>query len=331
MKYWVLICSFLGLWAGKAIGQDYLLSQRFQIVHQVNPAKVGITDTDFRCGLAYRNQWAAISKAYSTGVAHYDMPVLKKRTGGPYLGVGAMVVSDKAGKSRLGTFEFAGTVAAHLPANDYNRLSTGLQVGISQRSINTEGLAWDSQFNGVGYDPTLPSGEVVQLEKRNFVDFALGMEWHHKKKQDYHLAYAVYHYGQNQAFLRSKDRKFLRHTFQAQYTFKISKTEWDIELISQLQKSTLENTLGVRMRQRMGMDSRYTDNMTSSAIHAGLYFRYGDALIPMLGYEFERMFTAWFSYDINVSRLHIASRYQGAWEIHIMYTGWLKKRRVKLH
>ncbi|MEM7297921.1 MAG: PorP/SprF family type IX secretion system membrane protein [Bacteroidota bacterium] len=326
----VILMFVLAICSQNASGQDYLLSQRFQLVHKINPAKVGAISSDYRTGMAYRNQWATISNSFVTSVAHYDMPLFKKRSGGSYIGVGAIVLNDRAGKSRLGTFEAHGSIAAHLAANDYNRISTGLQVGYAQRSIRTAGLAWDSQFNGVGYDPSLDHGEDLQQQSRGYLDLALGIEWAHKKKLNYTLSYAVFHYGQNQTFIAGRDRKYLRHVFQGDFEFKRKKIIWNAELIAQVQSGALENQIGVRAKYRIGLDSRFTDNMTSSAVMAGIYFRYGDAITPMIGYEFKRFLTAWFSYDINVSRLRVASRYNGAWEIHLIHTGFFSKRRVKL-
>lgn len=329
MRY-IYILLFIAPLANVCSGQDYLLSQRGNLVQLINPAKVGIMETDYRAGLAYRNQWSTISKAYVTSAAHFDMPVLKKNTGGHYLGVGLLIVRDKAGKSKMGTFEAKGSLAAHLALNDYNRLSTGLLIGYSQRSINLKGLAWDNQYNGVGYDPSLSHGEDIQRQKEGFFDAGIGVEWAHKRKTNYTLSYALFHYGQNQSMLGSKDKLFMRHVFQADWQVKIKALTWDFELVSQVQSAALEVVVGAKTRYRLGLDSRYTDNMTSSGIMAGLYYRYNDAIIPMLGYEYKRLITAWFSYDINVSRLQVASASHGAWEIHILHTGFLKKRRVKL-
>ncbi len=329
MRYLFILFLFAPL-ANVCLGQDYILSQRTNLVQLVNPAKVGVMETDYRSGIAHRSQWSSISKAFVTTAAHFDMPLLKKKTGGHYLGAGLLIVRDKAGKSQLGTFELKGSLAAHLELNDYNRLSTGILLGYFQRSIDLTGLAWDSQFNGVGYDPSLSHGEDIQRKSSGYFDAGLGMEWAHRKKTNYSFSYALYHYGQNQSMLGSVDKLFIRQVFQASWDKKIKATTWVVDLTAQVQSAAMEIAIGTRAKYRLGIDSRYTDKLTSSAVMAGVYYRYNDAIIPMIGYEYKRLITAWFSYDLNISKLRVATSTQGAWEIHILHTGFLEKRRVKL-
>ena len=54
---------------------------------------------------------------------------------------------------------------------------------------------------------------------------------------------------------------------------------------------------------------------------AGLYYRYKDAFIPMVGLEFKNMrFT--FSYDVTTSTLNSFNNYRGANEFNLIKNGF---------
>jgi type IX secretion system PorP/SprF family membrane protein len=315
-----------------ASGQDYILSQYFNAPLMLNPALTGNMEMDLRASIGRRNQWASISNAFVTTTASYDMPLLRKNNSPNYLGVGGFVLKDKAGKSQLGLLQATGSVAYAVGMSKYNTLMSGLQVSYGQRSIQMSDLAWDSQFNGIGYDPSLGSGENFSSEKRSSVDLSAGVVWSHHKDVDYTLGYMFSHYGQRQGFLGgASDKLFTKHVFHADWMRKWRHVDLTLQAKAARQSGAMELNLGVQGKYRTGLDSKYTDSRTSSAVMAGAYYRIGDAISPMIGYEYQRMIIAWFSYDINISKLHLASAYNGGWEVHLAYNGWLTQQRRKLH
>lgn len=311
--------------------QDYIYSQYINTPMMINPALTGAIDTDYRAGIGYRTQWASIANAFVNTSAYYDMPLLQQRSSENQLGVGAFIARDKMGKAKMGLFQAVGSVSYRVSMNDYNTFAAGMQVGYAQRSIDFAGLAWDSQFNGVGYDPTIDHGEAFSAEKRSSVDASAGLFWRHNKQLTYAFGYSLWHYGQQQGFLQGKaDKLFARHVVHGEYDFKEKYFDVMVRAKAEIQSGALEGTVGLHGRYRIGLDSRYTDYQTSSAIVAGAYYRIGDAITPMLGFEFQRMFHAWFSYDINISGLNVATNYRGGWEIHLIHTGMLTQTRRRL-
>jgi type IX secretion system PorP/SprF family membrane protein len=311
--------------------QDYNLSQYHVVPQLSNPAESGMITRDFRAHAGYRNQWRAISNAFETSMASYDMPLLRKRVESSYFGAGIVVVRDKAGKSALGTMEAKGTVAYHIAMNRYSSLSAGVLIGYTQRTINLSDLSWDSQFNGVGYDPVLNDNEFINHDSRGYVESAVGLHWLHRKEIKYALGYSAFHYGQNQSFLRGEnDKLFFRQVFTAELQNTINALDATYFVRAQKQSGALEIQGGFRTKYRVGVDSRYTNVKTSSALMAGVMYRWRDAIVPLLGYEFKKAALVWISYDINISPLKTATNLRGGWEIHLVYMGVLKDRRVKL-
>lgn len=326
-----LYIAVLILISSTMYGQDYIYSQYINTPLMINPALTGDMETDYRAGIGYRTQWASIAEAFVNTSAYFDMSLMKQRTSDNQLGVGGWISRDKMGKAKLGLLQAVGSASYRVRMNDYNTFSAGMQIGYSQRSIDFAGLAWDSQYNGVGYDPALDHGEAFSEEKRSTVDAAAGLYWRHKKQARYAFGYSMWHYGQQQSFLTGKaDKLFARHVLHGEYDFVEKYFDVLVRAKAEIQSGALETTVGLHGRYRVGLDSRYTDYQTSSAVVAGLYYRVGDAITPMLGFEFQRMFHAWFSYDINISGLNVATNYRGGWELHLIHTGMMKQSRRRL-
>lgn len=311
--------------------QDAMFSQFAYMEQQFNSALTGRMDHDYRATAAYRNQWSAITEPFRTMAASYDMPLLRRRGTPNFLGVGGMVLSDKAGKSSLRLFEVKGSASYHVGLNRNNMLGMGIQAGYSQRSIDFGGLAWDSQFNGIGYDPGIEHGENFAGNSAGYVDVGGGIYWHHYKKKKYTIGYATKHYRQNQSFIEGRNDKLIfRHVLHADYVTAYDYFDITYRLLTMMQGGAMEIMAGAEMKYVIGRDSRYTTNTTASFISVGCFYRHGDAIIPTIGYEWQRTAQAFLSYDINISDLNVITNNRGAWEITLIHRGWLTQQRRKL-
>ena len=156
---------------------------------------------DFRASIHHRSQWASISQAFVTSSAAYDMALMKQRGSRNHLGVGGFVLSDKAGTGGLRLLHINASGAYLVELSRYLDLSTGIQLGYNQRSIGYDGLKWDNQFNGTGYDPSIDHGENFQSDSKSFVDHGIGLFLHRKKNSDWGVGITQHHFRQNQSFL----------------------------------------------------------------------------------------------------------------------------------
>lgn len=308
-----------------------MFSQYAYLEQQINSSLTGRMDHDYRAAAIYRSQWSSVTEPFKTMAASYDMPLLRKRGTPNFLGVGGMILSDKAGKSSLSLFEVKGSLSYHVGLNRNNMLGMGIQVGYAQRSIDLDGLAWDSQFNGVGYDPTLGHGESFAGDAASSVDVGAGLYWHHYKNLKYTFGYATKHYRQNQSFINGKNDKLIfRHILHGDLEKSYNNLQMTYRFISMMQGGAMEIMVGAEGKYVIGSDSRYTTSTTASFISAGCFYRLGDAIIPTIGYEYQRLLQIFLTYDINISKLNMASNYRGAWEITLIHRGWLSEQRRKL-
>ncbi|NNE56266.1 MAG: PorP/SprF family type IX secretion system membrane protein, partial [Flavobacteriales bacterium] len=164
MKRLIIIATF-SVCAFCSFGQDEIFSRFDSQPLMLNPAFTGEIEEDYRASISYRNQWSSIVNAFKTSAASFEMTALRQANSPNHLGFGGYVVSDKAGASKLGVLKAMGSAAYHLGLNDNNALSAGVQVGYVQRSVTLDGLKWDSQFNGVGYDPSLATNETFTSQQ----------------------------------------------------------------------------------------------------------------------------------------------------------------------
>ncbi len=329
MKLRYSIATIFGLISFISSAQDISLSQAWNMPMLGNPAMTGSFDPDYRIGLSHRNQWASIGSPFNTSTAMGEAKLLQKQSG--FVGVGAFIHQDKAGTSKLGTFEAIGTGSYNLKVGAKDFFSAGLALGYRQRSISVDGLKWDSQFNGIGHDPTIDSGENFANQQSSSIDAGLGLFWKHRKKQEYDIGYAAWHYFQDQGFLSdTNDPTLLRQQFNFNWIKKYGPVEVVYSLTATKQGGAFTGLIGARGKYRIGSDSRYTTANTSSAVIAGVYYRNSDAIIPMIGYEFERKIQAFVSYDITVSSLSEANVRRGGWEVSLVWSDFYSGNRRRL-
>lgn len=174
---WIGVLTLLALMTSlPSTAQDVHFSQFFNAPLVVNPANAGDIEGDQRFVLIHREQWNSTGSPFKTDAFSYDAPVLAgKLGGGRYLGVGLHAFSDRAGAARFGDTKADLSVSYALRGGRASLISFGMQGGYGQRSASFDGLRWDSQYNGAGYDPSLPTNETMPTSRRRFVDFGAGM------------------------------------------------------------------------------------------------------------------------------------------------------------
>jgi type IX secretion system PorP/SprF family membrane protein len=162
--------------------QDIHFSQISQTPLLLNPASAGIFDGYYRATLNYKNQWAAIGKPYQTFMGSFDMPFeSRKNPERGYIGLGTYVFSDKAGDSRFSTTQGSIAVSGTVPIGTLNKLSAGIETGLTHRSLDIAAIQWPNQYNGSAYDPALPSNESNKLGSFLFFDVGAGVHFQYLK------------------------------------------------------------------------------------------------------------------------------------------------------
>ncbi len=330
-RFYRLILSLgLAISLTESFSQDIHFSQFPNVMVLYNPAFNGQFEQMMKGTLLHRRQWRGIGEGYTTSGFDAQYKLLSLY-GDNYLGFGLLVLQDNAGFASLKTFSVKGSVAYHLIAGKNDMLSAGGTIGYEQRSMNFDGLAWDSQYNGVNYDPTLDDKERIIAVKRGVVDVGAGINWRHKGKNRVSLGYGIFHAGQQRTMVaRGDDRLRLRSAFNFSLIKRYEHIDMKYDVLVQRQSGAMEILLGLTSDYRLGDDSRYTNVKTSSVIRVGAFYRLRDAIHPYIGFDYKRFAGISIGYDIRMRKMPTISSRPGGIEVTLSYLGLPNRRRMKV-
>jgi type IX secretion system PorP/SprF family membrane protein len=188
-------------------------------------------------------------------------------------------------------------------------------------------MTFGSQFlPGTGYDPNNPNGEKLPNPKVGQADMGLGINYSSNtgadNKTNYSIGLAAYHLNRPESNFYGDIagvRQQTRLNLNTSINWLIDET-WSAQAQGNfmLQGKYKETILG-------GLVGRKNDesaNENSLIFYAGLLYRVGDAVIPVVKIDYNEL-TFGMSYDMNVSKLKAASNLRGGFEISIIKTGLL--------
>lgn len=310
--------------------QDIHFSQYNNCPQLINPALTGQFETMMRGTLLHRRQWRNIGTGFTTSGLDAQYKLLSMNTDN-FLGFGLLVLQDAAGIAQQKSFMVKGTAAYNLVASDDDLFSGGFQLGFEQRSMNFEGLAWDTQFNGVTYDPTLDDRERFITTTRSFIDLGAGFHWKHRAKRRFDLGYSLYHANQQITMVaRGDDRMRVRQVFKAAWIKRYEHIDMKYDALVQRQGGANEVMIGMTAEYRIGEESKYTDVRTASLARVGMYYRWKDAISPFIGFEYKRFAAISLGYDIRLAKMPFIDGRAGGPEIALTYLGLPARKRMKV-
>ncbi len=133
----------------------------------LNPAQTGAFNGSVRVGGIYRGQWYTLN-GINTPSAYVDAPVVRGLRKYDWIGVGANLISDKAGAGgdlSLQSTYFGFSAAYHLALDDQRRnvVTLGAQYGSTSYSLD---IGPGSLVQQLTIDPSLGGGGQMQGELR---------------------------------------------------------------------------------------------------------------------------------------------------------------------
>lgn len=304
--------------------QDLHFSQFFEAPLLRNPSLAGLFEGDIRVQGVYRNQWNSISFPYQTGSlnADYKFPVGK---GDDFMTLGIQTLFDKAGTVALNTTYIMPAVNFHkaVSATRNSFLSLGFMGGIVSRRLDRSKVTTNNQYDGFGYNGSLPDGETF-VNNYSYFDASVGMSFNSTLGSDeqhtYFIGLAYHHFTKPvNSFYRNINHlpkwvvsgglkmhidPFSYATFHADYS---------------RQDPFEEVIFGGMYSRKLG-----DEDVPTVTVHGGLYYRLGDAIIPVVKMDYYP-FSLAFSYDVNASKLATASQGRGGVEISLSYIAFVNK------
>ncbi len=336
LRYLLLGVNFIA--ASASQGQDIHLSQYYDSPLSINPAATGAFPGDYRLATNYKSQWKTISSPYKTIAASADAKVhrfgVSKKS---YAAAGISLFRDKAGKSNMGLTQVSFNAAYQQALSDHSSLAVGVQPSFAQRSLNTTDLKWDSQWDGNNYDPTLPP-EYGYNQNFIYFDIGTGVEYKYYNSQNkfkYILGVSSFHLHQpKQRYYPEIDRLYRKYMGYTSAHIPLPKKPFIIivpQLMYSMQGPYREILAGGQVRYVFGADMSddnvvlNTYTLLSSAVQAGILYRFKDAIVATASFEMHKSLSIGISYDLNISKLKVASELRGGMELSLVYKGFLPK------
>lgn len=303
-------------------GQDLHFSQFFNNPLLTNPANTGfIPDADYRLGASYRNQYSNIMAVpYKTMSVFGDAQVFRDRIVNGWMGLGGVILRDVAGTGSLTSTQIYASIAYHQMLGLSSLLTAGFNVGWANKRIDQSKLTFPDQFDGKFFDATLPTS--VQLVNNNvsYFDMQAGLNYAYFPTENIYInaGYSIQHVNHPKETFFAEDNSSklaMRHIGFINGIFKMS----DNVIIN---PNVYYTTMAKASDFMFGMNAAYNlSGDGSKQIVAGLYYRYGDAIIPMIGLEINHIrFT--FSYDVTTSSLKNYNHSFGADEFNLLDKGF---------
>jgi type IX secretion system PorP/SprF family membrane protein len=322
LKY-ILFATCSLLLATIVQSQDLHFSQFFNNPLLTNPANTGfIPDADYRLGASYRDQYSSIMAVpYKTISIYGDAQVFRDKLENGWLGLGAVILRDVAGSGSLTSTKVYGSVAYHQMLGNSSLLTAGFNVGWANKRIDQTKLKFPDQFDGKFFDTNIPTNVVLTNNNVSYLDIQAGLNYAYFPTENVYLnaGYSIQHVNRPlESFIDASadtTRVAMRHIGFLNAIVKLN----DNVIINPnayftTQSKASELVLGLNGAYNLSGDGE-------KQLIGGLYYRLGDAIVPMIGFELKNVrFT--FSYDVTTSSLHNFNGYRGASEFNILKKGF---------
>lgn len=323
----LLILVVYGLLPGASLkAQDLHFSQFFNSPLTTNPANTGfIPDADYRIGGNYRNQWSTVMAVpYKTMSIYGDAQVFRDKLDNGWLGLGAVLLHDKAGRGSLTSTKIYGSLAYHQMLGLSSLLSAGFNIGWANKRIDQSKLTFPDQFDGKFFDGTQPSAaknSPLALNNISYLDIHAGMNYAYFPDENVYInaGYSLQHVNRpRESFFSDNvedNRIPMRQTAFVNAILKMN----DRVIVN---PNAYFSTQAKSAELVVGVNANYNlSEAGEKQLIAGVYYRLGDAIVPMVGFELNKVQFA-FSYDVTLSSMSKFNGYRGASELTIIKKGF---------
>jgi type IX secretion system PorP/SprF family membrane protein len=321
-RIWIIVVFAFG-GSPSAIAQDLHFSQFMNAPLLTNPANTGfIPEGDFRLGANYKNQWASLTAfPYKTMSVWGDFQTLQNEESTGWLGVGGMLLRDVAGTSVLTSTKGYASVAYHQMLGYSSLASLGFNVGFANKRISTTDLTFPSQWNGRFFDTHL-IGTAPKLSRNSitYFDMQVGGNYAFFPTDNVYVnaGFSAMHVNRpKESFFTSSadsNRIAPRYTGFLNSSFKLNdRVIVNPNVYASFQAKAYEIVGGANVHYNLSGDGE-------KILIAGLYYRFKDAVIPMVGLGLKD-YSFTFSYDATTSSLSTFNGARGGVELSLVKTG----------
>jgi type IX secretion system PorP/SprF family membrane protein len=296
-------------------------SQYYNAPLLTNPANTGFNpDYDYRAGMNYRTQWASVGTPYKTMGVWADAKLFANRFENGWMGIGGSIIKDVAGTGQLTATGAAVSIAWHQMLGYNSLLSAGFSAGITTKRVDLSKLNFDNQWNGKFFDVTIPTFEPFAFSQVGYLDLNMGLNYAYFASENFYFnaGVSIMHLNSpKESFFAaniSDARVPMRYNFFANASLKMDNL-WILNPNIYYSSVINKNELVMGMNANRNISG---DGMQQMIL--GLYYRTGDAIIPMVGYQVNDLKIT-VNYDATISGLSNLNGSRGAYELSIIKQG----------
>jgi type IX secretion system PorP/SprF family membrane protein len=338
MKLKNLILLISTVYFSLGMAQEIPFSNMTANALYLNPACTGVINRDVRIGSYYRSQGKGISaQPYTTMGLQADMAIYPNRDKNDFFGFGVNFYKHDEGLAKLvqTNLNISASYTKGLSETLSDFVTIGFQGGISQRTLDVRNLKWDTQWDpGRNIWNKTYLGETYDIKNKDVYDMSVGLLYNKKISRNFkfNTGFSINHifrpgigmnndpYGPS-IVANEQDklqRKFTVHG-SAEIATSDNATTMLIPTFLYSQKITQKLfMLGLDLRFLKGSDSKFTDYVKQTSVSFGLYYRYGDAVIPHVRMDYKD-FSFYMAYDVTVSKLTAVNKSSGAFEFALLW------------
>jgi len=295
--------------------QDPHFSQYFASPLTLNPALTGNIDGSLRIASNYRQQWWATGSPFNTMTLSFEQRLLENAIGQfDRFGIGGLMMADNSMSGALRSTYMSLSSSYHKGLGERHRLGIGFQATYGNRVVDFSRLSFYNQFDTEGFNLGLPSGERALATLKPTVSMHTGLMYTYEDEQKrLYAGFSNYHLNRPRQTVvnDSLSRIAQRYTAHAGAVF-LTGEALRISLHGLWQQQAKSNQINVGGALGYDLDKL-------SAVYAGGWYRFGDAIYPYFSYVRNGLQVA-LSWDFTVSGIREALPRNGSVEISLTYS-----------
>ena len=301
--------------------QDINFSQFYELPLMRNPALAGIFKGNVRYTAAYRNQWESVTVPYRTMAFGAEIKFPLSLTGGDFITAGLQVTDDEAGDSKLKRIQFLPVVNYHKLLNEAGStyLSAAFMGGMVSENFDPSKLQFNDQFVNGAYSESNPTSQTFSKTSFTYWDASTGLSFSTMVNDNikFYFGTALFHITKpTLSFITDNNiqlnRKYVFNGGLSMNTNQFDNLTVYADYFMQGADRLAQGGLLLTHNFDEGGDE------ARLSITGGMVYRWKDAMIPILKLNKDDL-SIGMSYDVNISKLSIASSYRGGFEMTLCY------------
>jgi type IX secretion system PorP/SprF family membrane protein len=249
-----------------------------------------------------------------------DVQLGKDKMENGWVGLGGVILKDVAGSGNLTSTKIYGSIAYHQLLGNSSLLSLGFNTGYANKQINVTNLKFPDQFDGKFFDNKLPTNVMLTNTNIGYLDMQVGLNYAYFPNEAVYLngGFSAHHVNSpRESFFDAADatnRVPIRYIGFLNGSIMLNE-QWIINpnAYVSVQARSSEIVAGATAQYNLSGDGE-------NILVGGLYYRYKDAVIPMIGLGYKDYVFS-FSYDATMSSLKAYNNTRGAFEFSLVKQG----------